>query len=435
MIRKDRTVIAPQCQFGVKCSYLANEVEGSGEPCRYKHPKSHYEALQRRGTMTSGGRRPPADPLIARSQVQSFMRPSPASFPSLSTTSAAPSPPTYHRPVAPIEVEAESNRPVRVFICEQITCVRPKPSFSTNGSLELPEGAWVAGEEAIIASGNVEWLELSGNRGWVPLVSVRPVPVSMRPRVYRVWQGPARVSSRALPNYPDNGAGVLAVGSVVEADASTSTAVRIASGWISRNCCDELADEAGLYVWRIMTTHAIQPMQSPTGEGGAFGSPLAANTVVEGTTKLLNSGRLAGGGWLPMKALSELKTSPIESRRYYCTDETAIRQWPDDKGTVVGRLAECAVVVDCEWNDWGHLSDSRGWVQISADWEMLAVGGGRMLAEEDCVVCLERPAGVALLHGDTMHVCCCSICAAQLERCPLCRAVVDRVVAVAGRGD
>ena len=136
-----------------------------------------------------------------------------------------------------------------------------------------------------------------------------------------------------------------------------------------------------------------------------------------------------------MKALSELKTSKIESRRYYCTDETAIRQWPDDKGTVVGRLAECAVVVDCEWNDWGHLSDSRGWVQISADWEMLAVGGGRMLAEEDCVVCLERPAGVALLHGDTMHVCCCSICAAQLERCPLCRAVVDRVVAVAGRGD
>ncbi len=44
MIRKDRD--APVCQFGIECNYLKNEVNGSGEGCRYFHPAAHYERLR-----------------------------------------------------------------------------------------------------------------------------------------------------------------------------------------------------------------------------------------------------------------------------------------------------------------------------------------------------------------------------------------------------
>jgi hypothetical protein len=66
MLRKDRTVIEPKCQFGIECNYLRGEVEGTGgPPCRYFHPREHYEKLSKGRNVNQGS----FDPLRAQSKV------------------------------------------------------------------------------------------------------------------------------------------------------------------------------------------------------------------------------------------------------------------------------------------------------------------------------------------------------------------------------
>lgn len=48
----------------------------------------------------------------------------------------------------------------------------------------------------------------------------------------------------------------------------------------------------------------------------------------------------------------------------------------------------------------------------------------------ECVVCLEGPACVALLHGDTAHLCVCTECCVGMTACPLCRRDVSGSVRV-----
>jgi hypothetical protein len=41
-----------------------------------------------------------------------------------------------------------------------------------------------------------------------------------------------------------------------------------------------------------------------------------------------------------------------------------------------------------------------------------------------CVVCWAQPARLALVHGETAHLCVCGVCAPALRSCPMCRQVV-----------
>jgi hypothetical protein len=52
--------------------------------------------------------------------------------------------------------------------------------------------------------------------------------------------------------------------------------------------------------------------------------------------------------------------------------------------------------------------------------------GGARGIEEECVVCLERPANTAL--AECGHVCTCFKCAKQLDECPLCRQKLTRLL-------
>ena len=52
--------------------------------------------------------------------------------------------------------------------------------------------------------------------------------------------------------------------------------------------------------------------------------------------------------------------------------------------------------------------------------------------DETCVVCMDAPKEVTLVHGDTGHFCCCASCAKRLQDrdkpCPVCRADIDRAI-------
>jgi hypothetical protein len=61
-----------------------------------------------------------------------------------------------------------------------------------------------------------------------------------------------------------------------------------------------------------------------------------------------------------------------------------------------------------------------------------ARGAGASEGGGMCVVCIEREATAALVHGSTAHRCCCNLCADRLRaatnRCPVCRRQIDSVV-------
>jgi hypothetical protein len=50
-----------------------------------------------------------------------------------------------------------------------------------------------------------------------------------------------------------------------------------------------------------------------------------------------------------------------------------------------------------------------------------------------CVICLDRPRAVALMHGNSAHHCICRECAGTLglnDGCPICRKQIDRFVEI-----
>eukprot|EP00798_Chlamydomonas_sp_ICE-L_P023678 gene23678-9216_t len=53
--------------------------------------------------------------------------------------------------------------------------------------------------------------------------------------------------------------------------------------------------------------------------------------------------------------------------------------------------------------------------------------------EDTCVICLEATSNTGLLHGGSMHKCVCTDCSRSISLqapCPLCRAPVERIIAV-----
>jgi hypothetical protein len=52
--------------------------------------------------------------------------------------------------------------------------------------------------------------------------------------------------------------------------------------------------------------------------------------------------------------------------------------------------------------------------------------------DRTCVVCLTAPRDAGLVHGGTVHICCCRDCAEMLQKrgqgCPMCRAPIDVVL-------
>ena len=47
---------------------------------------------------------------------------------------------------------------------------------------------------------------------------------------------------------------------------------------------------------------------------------------------------------------------------------------------------------------------------------------------EDCVVCMDAPACMTLVHDGTGHLCVCQKCSKSLRECPMCRKPVSTAV-------
>lgn len=88
-----------------------------------------------------------------------------------------------------------------------------------------------------------------------------------------------------------------------------------------------------------------------------------------------------------------------------------------------------------------RLADGRGWAVVRrvSDAYVQAVDQQRVdkavEEEEPCVVCLEGRCTVGFVHGESVHRVCCRACADSLmlrpdASCPVCRALIDRVVSI-----
>ena len=46
----------------------------------------------------------------------------------------------------------------------------------------------------------------------------------------------------------------------------------------------------------------------------------------------------------------------------------------------------------------------------------------------ECVICMDNPNNATFVHGDSGHTICCMDCAKNLEKCPLCRKPIEKVI-------
>lgn len=152
-------------------------------------------------------------------------------------------------------------------------------------------------------------------------------------------------------------------------------------------------------------------------------------------------------GWLPEGACSVIKLER-ERRRFRALRNLRVLLHPD-LGSMASPSSEvvagAAIVVTALLRRRGTI---LGFVPGKAGWCALQQGGETTAKEEEeddeegkkeeeqqkgsemCSVCLSRRADCGLLHGNTMHRCACSSCAKSLTICPICRAIVERVVTV-----
>ena len=202
-------------------------------------------------------------------------------------------------------------------------------------------------------------------------------------------------------------------------------------------------------MWRVGgPAAAVAPARQPSFEARWRAGPersLRRGTLVAATVRLRaeHEGRPAGllrlgggGGWLP-EALCWPLLAPPARRRLAARRELAALAAPAPGAEETGRLAPGeAFAVDCLFGGYGRLADGRGWVPLDTGSAAEREGGeGEGEAEEAgdeglCVVCMAAAVDCGLLHGDSLHRCCCARCARELTACPVCRALVDRVVAV-----
>ena len=50
------------------------------------------------------------------------------------------------------------------------------------------------------------------------------------------------------------------------------------------------------------------------------------------------------------------------------------------------------------------------------------------LIDNPCIICMKKNKNVSLIHGNTAHILCCNECAEFLEKCPICREPIEKIV-------
>jgi hypothetical protein len=138
---------------------------------------------------------------VAKAKVVSFTNPS-ASKPQSSSISVSPAPAarkTVKKPSKPLPFSAH---PLRVVVCSQSSYVRKGPSFSDVGVFECTPGTYLCGIESYVGDGNIEWLKLRADAGWLPLVNVEEVPslIQKNSRYFRVYQPRCVLNHPASPH-------------------------------------------------------------------------------------------------------------------------------------------------------------------------------------------------------------------------------------------
>jgi hypothetical protein len=140
---------------------------------------------------------------VAKAKVVSFSNPS-ASKPQ-NSSSASPAP-TVRKTVKKPSKESKplpfSAHPLRVVVCTQSSYVRKGPSFSDVGVFECTPGTYLCGIESYVGDGNIEWLKLRADAGWLPLVNTEEVPslIQKNSRYFRVYQPRCVLNHPASPH-------------------------------------------------------------------------------------------------------------------------------------------------------------------------------------------------------------------------------------------
>jgi hypothetical protein len=135
-----------------------------------------------------------------------------------------------------------------------------------------------------------------------------------------------------------------------------------------------------------------------------------------------------GSGWIPSSMCWPLKMQECVKRFQTIDLETEIFANPSFESQVKGSLElEVKFQISQICNGFGYLHDGRGWIWMKSN---IVEDFGSEEESDVCVVCLERRIDCGLVHGTSIHQCCCSTCAAELTNCPLCRAIIDRRVAL-----
>ncbi len=437
MLRKDRTVIEPKCQFGIECNYLKGEVDGSGgPPCRYFHPKEHYDKLRNGRSSSSSSSSSSFDPLRSVSKVKSF-------------TAAVPS----HRPVSVAPKKSSSTSSASSFsslsssssfsgfsssspflVVELLTAssVRSGPRFADSALLPLPPRTLCCGRTTRTTDGNVRWLELLRPGAWLPLVNTSSLALLQRPRLLRLLSA----TVQNPPSFPLGEAGpTLAAGLTVHVVATlelpdrskTLGCLAVSNCWIDIGDCDEVEWEQVIMAVRLVQNvapHSVPSLQKQwalpvrLAEGTLLTALMRVRITEEGrATVLLHT----SAGWVP-EALCSFLMLERRLRKFVALQPVPLWQNPSsDEGSSLGEIAageQFVVAAVLERNVRLGFVESRG------GWAVLrGVEEGTVAAEEDiggdeeglCSVCMARQIDCGLLHADSMHRCVCTHCAKTLS--------------------
>lgn len=170
-------------EFGIECRYLKAEVEETGgPPCRYFHPKEHYERLRKGRTVASSTG---FDPLRSTAKVKSFTAEQPSATHRPPAVSV-PAPKQHFVPPQALSTFPEQS--LVVVECLTATAVRSGPRFAESSLMNVPAKMLCCGRSAGTrrTDGNVEWLQLLRSGTWLPLVNTNLLVLEQRSRCFRL---------------------------------------------------------------------------------------------------------------------------------------------------------------------------------------------------------------------------------------------------------
>lgn len=154
--------------------------------------------------------------------------------------------------------------------------------------------------------------------------------------------------------------------------------------------------------------------------------------------------RLEDGGWIPAAqcvALDVVTGSAVWRAQVDCELFAHPGHWSSARGYVLtGEHVRTTHAFQSSAFEFARLADGRGWMvvkRVSDGFAQATIVRAAAAPDEDalCVVCLEEPRAAGLVHGETVHRAVCRRCADVLMQrqgatCPVCRAVIDRIVTV-----